>query len=172
MITSSEGEKSARCVLTVKPGAPTGVTPPFATIEKGKTATLHCTLENVKWYSSNPQVATVSNGLVTAKGVGYATIAAYTDDRASTCLVRVYEPQQPVTQPTTAASTTVAPTTVAPPDPKPTDPDPEPIPTPNPPGQGHRVLGQPPLGRGHRLFHPHHPHEEHGIHLHQRDRLQ
>ena len=130
VITSSEGEKSARCVLTVKPGAPTGVTPPFATIEKGKTATLHCTLGGVKWYSSNPQVATVSNGLVTAKGVGYATIAAYTDDRASTCLVRVYEPQQPVTQPTTAAPTTVAPTTVAPTDPKPTEPDPEPIPTP------------------------------------------
>ncbi len=43
----------------------------------------------VKWKSSNTDIVTVSNGIVTAKGTGSAVITAYTDTQSITCSVTV-----------------------------------------------------------------------------------
>jgi len=44
---------------------------------------------NIAWTTSNANVATVSNGVVTAKSVGTATITAKVDDKSATCYVVV-----------------------------------------------------------------------------------
>lgn len=67
-----------------------------ASLKKGKTLTLKVTGSkgNVRWSSSNKNVATVnSKGVVTAKKKGNATIKAYCAalDKTVTCKVQVYE---------------------------------------------------------------------------------
>ena len=46
-------------------------------------------LENVTWTSDNPEVATVSNGLVKARGVGTATVTAQMGSLTASCQVQV-----------------------------------------------------------------------------------
>ncbi len=62
-------------------------------IEAGKTATLKATGvsadEEVKWNTSNPKVATVKNGKVTAKKAGTAKITATANGKTATCTVTV-----------------------------------------------------------------------------------
>ena len=118
-----EGNKVSTCKLTVLPSSPTGLTPVSVTVEQGKTTTLHCSTAGVKWYTSNKNVASVTNGVVTAKAVGYATVTAYTEKAASTCLVHVTEPN-----PTEPTPTQPQPTQPQPTQPQPTQP-PEPTPT-------------------------------------------
>ena len=69
-----------------------------AAVEIRKTLNLRHTIfpsdafnKNVTWSSSRPEVARVSNGMVTGVSVGYAYIRVITDDNAlmATCLVRV-----------------------------------------------------------------------------------
>ena len=115
-----EGNKVSTCKLTVLPSSPTGLTPVSVTVEQGKTTTLHCSTAGVKWYTSNKNVASVTNGVVTAKAVGYATVTAYTEKAASTCLVHVTEPN-----PTEPTPTQPQPTQPQPTQPQPTQP-PEP----------------------------------------------
>ena len=68
-------------------------------IEQYKTAQLATTLTPanattlVTWSSSNENVATVVNGLVTAVGVGEATITAKAGELTATCAVTVTEPK-------------------------------------------------------------------------------
>ncbi len=90
-ITVSEGNNIASCKFMVYSGTPTGISKSSLTIEKGSTETLSATASGVKWYTSNKNVAAVSGGVVTAKGLGYATISAYTSEGASTCLVHVVD---------------------------------------------------------------------------------
>ena len=45
----------------------------------------------IVWSSSDPSVATVSNGVVSAKKKGYATITAKTGGEIATCLITVYD---------------------------------------------------------------------------------
>ena len=98
-LTISEGSNNTYCRVTIKEGTPTGIYPTMLTLQKGKTGELSATFTDVKWFSSNTPVASVSNGVVTAKSVGYATISAYNANGASTCLVRVVDADQgsPVT---------------------------------------------------------------------------
>ncbi|HJE92895.1 Ig-like domain-containing protein [Anaerotignum lactatifermentans] len=111
-VTTEDGGKTATCKVTVN--APqtvpvTGVTLDKAelTLEKGSTGTLKATVEpqnatnnTVTWSSSNPEVATVDNGVVTAVSAGEAIITVTTEDGAktATCKVTVNAPQTvPVT---------------------------------------------------------------------------
>ena len=67
------------------------------TLEEGKTATLTATVspnnasdKTVTWTSNNTSVATVSNGVVTAKAAGTATITAKTSNNlTATCKITV-----------------------------------------------------------------------------------
>ena len=100
-VTTEDGAKTATCKVTVN--APqtvpvTGVTLDKAelTLEKGSTGTLKATVEpqnatnnTVTWSSSNPEVATVDNGVVTAVSAGTAIITAKAGDKTATCTVTV-----------------------------------------------------------------------------------
>ena len=55
------------------------------------------TTDTVTWSSDNNNVATVSNGVVTAKGNGTCTITATCGDKSATCSVTVYTPEVPCT---------------------------------------------------------------------------
>jgi hypothetical protein len=85
----NDGNRSAKCRVYVDNGKPTGISASKLTLQKGKTGTLTAKTAGVSWFSSNPNVATVVNGKVIAKNIGYATISAYTKTGASTCLVQV-----------------------------------------------------------------------------------
>ena len=89
----SEGSETSYSDYTVKPASPAGISKASLSLVTGQTAQLSSGTEGVKWFSSNKNVATVSGGIVAAKSVGYATITAYTGDKASTCLVFVDEAQ-------------------------------------------------------------------------------
>lgn len=88
-VTVTDGKYSASCAVTIKNGRTTGISKTELTLSKGQTSTLTTRVSGVSWFSSNPNVATVDNGKVTAKGIGYATISAYNKEGASTCLVKV-----------------------------------------------------------------------------------
>ena len=96
-VTTYNG-KSASCNVTVK-AAPTAVklSRTSLSLEKGKTFTLTKTLtpsnayDSVTWTSSNSNVASVSSsGVVTAKGVGTATVTVKTyNGKTASCTVTV-----------------------------------------------------------------------------------
>lgn len=80
-------QKKAYCRVTVKPVMPTGVAlspSPLQVNVGGKAALTAAVLpadatdKKVTWSSSNPQVATVSGGVVSGKGFGTATITCKT----------------------------------------------------------------------------------------------
>ncbi len=66
-----------------------------AKLEIGKQTTLTGSVapadasEPISWKTSNSKVATVSNGIITAKGVGTATITAVSDGHSASCKVTV-----------------------------------------------------------------------------------
>lgn len=99
--STDDPTKSASCAVTVSPIAVTGVTLNKTSIRllKDATETLTATVspanatnKTVTWTSSNEDVATVtSEGVVTAKAVGTATITVTTEDgsKTATCTVKV-----------------------------------------------------------------------------------
>ena len=100
--TTVDGGKKATCVVTVTTQsiAVTGVTldKTTDTITVGSTDQLEATVspsnatnKNVVWSSSNEGVAMVEDGLITAIGVGTATITAKTVDggKKATCVVTI-----------------------------------------------------------------------------------
>ena len=60
--------------------------------------------KTVTWSSSNSSVAAVSNGVVTAKGAGTATITATCNGKKATCLVTVSVPLQSISLSKTSLS--------------------------------------------------------------------
>ena len=94
---------SASTVITVeRAAADFNVSPAAATIERGKTLTLEPRFFDaqgnpdadasghfITWTSSNPAVATVSDGVVTAVGSGTARISASADGRIASSLITV-----------------------------------------------------------------------------------
>ncbi len=98
--------KKATCKVTVKNNTvksntvnPTSIwlSDIFLTLTEGQSATVTTTIfpsnatnKKVTWTTSNSKVATVSNGRITAKGVGTATITAKTSNgKTADCLVIV-----------------------------------------------------------------------------------
>lgn len=104
-VTTAEGGKTATCKVTVNVtvNAPqtvpvTGVTldETELTLEKDGSQTLTATVaptnatnKDVTWSSSNPEVATVEGGKVTAVSEGTATITAKAGEQTATCTVTV-----------------------------------------------------------------------------------
>ena len=97
----------ARTAAPVVPVAVTGVTldKTSAEIEVGKTLTLTATVapenatnKNVTWASSDEKIATVANGVVTAKAEGSVTITVKTEDgdKTATCAITVKPSTTPV----------------------------------------------------------------------------
>ena len=99
-ITAKAGDKTATCVVTVakKVIAVSGITlsQTTATLTEGETVTLTATVtpadatdKTVTWSTSDAAVATVENGVVTAKSAGTATITAKAGEKTATCVVTV-----------------------------------------------------------------------------------
>ena len=97
-ITAKAGSKTATCQITVVPTDVTSVTlnKTTASLRAGETVTLNATVnpddatdKTVTWTTSDQTVATVSNGVVTAKKVGTATIAAKAGSKTATCQITV-----------------------------------------------------------------------------------
>ncbi|MDR2900552.1 MAG: Ig-like domain-containing protein, partial [Treponema sp.] len=103
-VTTADGGKTATSTVTVRtpPIAVTGVrlSQTSLSLDKGDEADLVAFVDpadaanlDVAWSSSNPSVATVSNGLVIGMGVGTAIITVTTDDGGfeASCTVTVTE---------------------------------------------------------------------------------
>ena len=99
-ITAKAGDKTATCKVTVekKVIAVEAVELDKTEVEltEGDSATLVATVKpddatdkTVTWSSSDPEVATVENGVVTAVKEGTATITAKAGDKTATCKVTV-----------------------------------------------------------------------------------
>ena len=101
-ITAKAGDKTATCAVTVVATQVTSITldRTSASLKAGETVTLTATVKpddatdkTVTWSTSDATVATVSNGVVTAKKVGSATITAKAGDKTATCVVTVVATQ-------------------------------------------------------------------------------
>lgn len=101
-VTAKVGEKTATCKLTVTEKPLTGIALDESeiTLKKNETKTLNVAFtpadttddKTVEWSSSDEKVATVENGVVTAKDFGTATITAKVGSLTATCKVIVNEP--------------------------------------------------------------------------------
>ena len=101
--TTQDGGKTATCTVTVNPIAVTGISlnQSSITLTVGDIQTLTATIspsnatdKSLTWISSNTSVASVSSdGVVTAKAAGSATITATTNDggKKASCSVTVQE---------------------------------------------------------------------------------
>ena len=99
-ITAKAGEKTATCAVTVvaTPVTSVSLNKTSASLKAGETVTLIATIKpddatdkTVTWTTSDASVATVDNGVVTAKKVGSATITAKAGDKTVTCNITVIQ---------------------------------------------------------------------------------
>lgn len=91
-ITAKSGSKTGTCKVTVKNGTTVNLSKTSQLAYKGNSFTLTSTTPGVKWYSCNPKIATVTNGVVKTLDYGYVTISCYTSTGSQTCLVHVVDP--------------------------------------------------------------------------------
>ena len=109
-VTTEDGGKTATCSVKVNakvyPVADVTLSKTFVELTEGDVTMLVATItpdnatnKNVTWTSSNPAVATVNDGKVTAVAKGNATITVTTEDggKTETCLVKVNAKVYPVT---------------------------------------------------------------------------
>lgn len=106
-ITAKAGDKTAACEVTVKKNT---VAVESVELDKselelavGESATLVATVKpddatdkTVTWSSSDPEIATVDGGVVTAVKGGTATITASAGDKTATCAVTVKADEHPL----------------------------------------------------------------------------
>lgn len=101
-VFSRDGLSSSTIITVEEPVADFEVAPAAATIERGDTLSLEARFfdaqgnpdENaekhyVTWTTSDPAVATVENGLVTAVNSGTARVSAAADGKVASCVLRV-----------------------------------------------------------------------------------
>ena len=90
IITAKAGDQAATCEVTVEATPVTGITldKTSATLKVGESVTLKATVfpsnasdKDVFWVSTDENIATVDNGVVTAKKIGYVKILARTENR-------------------------------------------------------------------------------------------
>ena len=102
-VTATAGDYTAECTVTVEKIAVSKVIldRTEAELEIGKTLTLtaevlpeNATEKAVTWTTSDPAVATVSSGIVTAVGAGRVVITAEADGKTAECTVVVTKPQE------------------------------------------------------------------------------
>lgn len=111
-IIAKVGKHEAACTVTVKeqPLNSIALNKQEMTLDKGKTESLTVTYnpedttddKTVVWSTSDSNVATVKNGVVTAVGVGKATITATVGEKQAKCEVTVTSPLDHITIPSTA----------------------------------------------------------------------
>lgn len=112
---SYQGQKvSVYCVVkeAAEPEAEITLTHRYLTLFVGGSLNIYTgnvPVSEVTWINTDPQVASISNGVVTALKSGQTIIRAIYKDKSAFCTVTV---QQMTTDPTTVPSTTVPPTTV------------------------------------------------------------
>ena len=119
IITARAGDKTATCTVTVTvPVEKISLDRTSVTLKVDESVTLTATVKpsdatdkTVSWSSSNPAIAKVENGKVTAISEGSATITAKAGEKTATCSVTVVKPDEPDTP--------------DPDDPDPDDPDPD-----------------------------------------------
>ena len=112
-VTTTDGSKTATCVVTVKPKGAVAVTsvtvnPTTLSLDVGKTSVLGATVKpddatnkTVTWTSSDTNKATVdTKGCVTAKAEGTVTITATVDGKSATCTVTIKKGYDPKTDTT------------------------------------------------------------------------
>jgi|SRR5690625_886401 len=105
VIGDKESEKSDPVTITTKYSdvASVAVSPKNNNLDVGATRKLTATVEpstakqDVAWSSSDENVATVSNGIVTAIGVGTGTITVAAEGKSDTSTVNVTQPVESVT---------------------------------------------------------------------------
>ena len=88
VITAKYGNKTETCTVTVTNGSYVDISNSTVNINKDKSVFL-TTDTYVDWKTSNPNVATVDDGIVYAKSEGVAVISAETGYGAGTCIVTV-----------------------------------------------------------------------------------
>ncbi|MBO7617636.1 MAG: Ig domain-containing protein [Bacteroidales bacterium] len=96
-ITASAGKVSATCAVSVfVPVTLVSLNSEKLTLSVGETALLEATVlpedatdKNVTWYSSNPDVAAVDGGRITALDFGQAVITAQVGNLSASCMVTV-----------------------------------------------------------------------------------
>ncbi|MGN0331056.1 MAG: GH25 family lysozyme [Kineothrix sp.] len=103
-ITVKAGGKEATCKVTVtakQEETQISLDRTTATLKTGDVLTLNATVtpagKNLSWSSSAQSVATVENGVVTAKSAGETVITVTADGKSATCKVTVtasYDPRQ------------------------------------------------------------------------------
>ncbi len=116
-VTTEDGNHTANCQVTVEEREEeptiievTGITvnPQTLELKEGETATIVATIEpsnatnkNLTWLSTNEEVATIENGVITALEEGETTIEAVTEDGSYTAncqvIVKAEEPEKPTT---------------------------------------------------------------------------
>ena len=101
-VTTKDGGKTATCIVAVdskfRPVTSITLDKTSASLKAGETVTLTATVnpndatdKTVTWSTTDAMVATVDNGVVTAKKVGTATITAKAGDKTATCEIIVVE---------------------------------------------------------------------------------
>ena len=97
-ITAQAGEKTATCEITVEATPVTGITlnQTSVSLKVNERVTLTATVapddatdKTVSWTSSNDDIASVDDGVVTALKLGTATITAKAGDKTATCEITV-----------------------------------------------------------------------------------
>ncbi len=93
VITAYTATKSVTCTITVKDGTYVNLSNYSATVDRDMTYLIKTSTSGVKWFSTDPSVATVTvkgnYALIYGAKPGTAVITAYTSTGASTCLVTV-----------------------------------------------------------------------------------
>ena len=103
VITAKAGDKSATCTVTVTvPVDRITLDRAAVSLKVGESIKLTATIKpadatdkTITWSSSNPAVAKVENGTVTAISEGSAVITAKAGEKSATCSVTVKNPDEP-----------------------------------------------------------------------------